>query len=1369
MAGVTAGIASDALPRLAWGGTTAATRTSPAAAPELLQLSLGSTRSHFSTAEPVEVALAHLGSVDNVTLEARHEDGSVVHVRVPLLDKGRGRWALVTFPAGMLKPGAYSVVASDGTARAPHVDLAVHSGDHPSAYFVAAWMQRDADPPTVLAKGGWMFFTSDLVHAHVRTPATGDILERYVAAGMKPFAMTVMGGGHQINLDLKNDWGDPWVQRAVTWRMGLSALSNRLYPMAGVHAFDEPGLTWWPFFGPDGKTIGVNAFSVPVHVQEFLKLTGTQMPTGPIDETVTRYFDMKEAWRAFVAMRLRYLEQAWWAVVAAVDQVHAPFLAINQLASSYAPGLVADGVDSRMNRPFRVLSGHGGYSDWAGSWGAVLSARSFDGWAWDRPHYYVPSWGPWDYARMRQEVWLAWCTKLEGIQYFPDFDWSLSANYRNAVSVLEIAEVNRRMALVGDVMKRMPRTRSPVALLMSHTQFAEDVADENHPKPIHSPGYRSTHREQLITTAWRVMGTGRTPNWIDEAEVVEKGVEFLKNWSVVYCPALSAATPEFARVLGLYAAAGGKLVQGEKDRLHIAGATRVAYAYEGPHPPPDHGPLFNDYALRKYAMDLAPGFAGDLETWIGPETFRSAAPENTMLMSVHRVGGATYVLMGNNHQDPQNTRHVQMDPVPLETTVRVPQEGVLYDLLNGGPIDVRDGKAPLELAAGDGACWLHLPAPPGEMALDAAPMDSQRAIAVHLKWGGAGYLPFRLRLYDPAGNLASELFRATTPWEGAPLSYGPGDRSPRLAGDPFASVFRHELPLGANAAPGTWTVEAHEWLTGSTTKVAVAILAPAATKGEALLEGGLVSIFYDDAKKIRDLLAGRPSVPTFEKMNWDASRVFGLDAKRFAVFGPDEAAGRISSALRAKGMTAEVNPAYEIVPFKREPEHGGTGPIYDSRDGNFENIYAHAIVLPGHPLGQVSWKRGHINRPTTPTFPGPGRAYVQWGVGGYQAGFHDIWVFGDVGAGVDWLLAAIEGKEPPASSKAVSANVRAAPARAAKLPARFTVTQEIKLSDTPVGIGSSPDGGVTYVLVAGGSVSAHDSSGRVKWKTQALLQGGCLAVSPRGDRLAVGGFPGLFVMDAGNGAVLGGYQVGLPGPEQSLGSSRMIAAAWSDDGAMVAAAGIGPAPMLAVLDAQGRMLPLPRGVDGDVSGVAFAPGGKRLLLGAGDLVAVEASTGVVAWRGKPGGAQSIRFAADGATGVAGGWGRSVASFRLSDGKAIVAADFPANVGGVAVLPDGSLAAAVWGGTRPLYRITAQSAKPETLLQSRFAFHDVLWMSAASGLVAAEQGGTLWLLDERGRARAKLDDAGTTAIRMEARGKQLLVGRMSRVVQRVTVG
>jgi hypothetical protein len=147
----------------------------------------------------------------------------------------------------------------------------------------------------------------------------------------------------------------------------------------------------------------------------------------------------------------------------------------------------------------------------------------------------------------------------------------------------------------------------------------------------------------------------------------------------------------------------------------------------------------------------------------------------------------------------------------------------------------------------------------------------------------------------------------------------------------------------------------------------------------------------------------------------------------------------------------------------------------------------------------------------------------------------------------------------------------------------------------------------------------------------------------------------------------------------------------------------------------------------------------------------------------------LAFAADGKTGAAGGWGKNAAVFGLGDGKPTKQATFDSVVGGVAFRPNGDLVVAVWGGVHPLYVLTGDGSKPETLFASRFGFQNVVWSEANKGLVAAEQGGKLWLLDADGKPKAMLDeDAGTTAYRLAVQGGDVLLGRMNRTVQRVKV-
>lgn len=1301
------------------------------------------TRSHFTIAEPIELAVANAGGAP---LEVRHADGSALTLTVPK------NAATITLQPGLLKPGAYTASVA-GTNLTFHV----HPDEHPNAYWTAQWVHSGQSAANAIAKGGWMYMNSDYASLPVRKPAPNDIADAYVAARMKPYVRMVLGGGHQLDLDLENDWGDPWVQRAIVWRMHLAALSNRLYPLAGLQCYDEPGLTWWPFKDPNGKVTAMNPFSIPHQIDEFAKLTGKQIPLGPFDQTGPKYATMMEDWLGFMSMRMKYLEQAWHATVWGTKSVHPAFETLNQVSGSYAVGDTTDGVDSRQARAYSIVSGHGGYSDrWYGTFEPVMAAEGFRGFAWDKPNYYLPTWYVHSWPTIRNGTWMSWASKLEGMMHTPEVDFAMDngpKGYLGTQVILEIAEINRRLALVGGVMNQLRKTPAPVAVLQSHRQVSWDIATLNHPEVYKGPGspqYVSTHRSAAQSCFMRVMECGMAPNWIDEFEAVEKGVEFLKQWKVILCPRLTVATPEFRKVLEGYIAAGGRLVQFKGDKLLLQGSTvadhdfadGAEYYKANVTEPGVVHPNYRDLAWRKWNNGLAPGFAKDLASWIGDQPYSAANKE--VLLGVHRHGEAAYLLFANNAQSAENPRAVKHELIPAETSVKVPAEGVIYDLFNGGRVPVQAGQASLRLPAGDGACWLHLPSEPGKMKVSAKARAN--TLEIELTWGKVGYLPFRLRIFDPAGNKVDDLFRATTP-----------------AGK--ATVFKTAHPLGANAAPGTWTVEVSEWLTGSTVTAKAKVDAPAKVAA-AKADTDAVSIYFDDAKRIADLFAGKMLEPDYAKLNWDAKRVFGLEPKKFAVFGDAAAGEKIAAALRAKGMSVDVNPAYSVVPFQKEPNRGGAGPMF--RERNFENIRAHTIVLPGHPLATLSVDRGHINRLVTKTFPGAGRAFVQWGVSCYQAGWQNVFVFGDTDAGVAWLLKAMQGNIENGASD-LTATLAAAKATKEKLPSQFAVEREIKTYDTPVGIGTSPDGKITYALLFDGSVHAFDAAGKTLWSTPVLLEGCALAVSPKGDRLAVAGYPGLLVLDAANGKVLGGFRAPPNEGALLIQPNRITGLAWNSSGTMVAAGWSNnerfPQDPI-VLDAQGNTLRTLK-VEGDVMGVVFVPNTDTLLVGGTRLTAVNASNGAVLWSNDIKGASSFAFGADGQTAAAGGWGRNAGRFSLADGKLSQLASFTAVVGGVALLPEGDTAVAVWGGTHPLYVLRGDGKKPETLFESQFGFQNVVWSDARKGLLAAEQGGKLWLLGADGKPRALLDeDAGTTAYRLVERGADLLVARMNRVVQRL---
>ncbi|MBA3847875.1 MAG: hypothetical protein H0X45_14700, partial [Planctomycetes bacterium] len=570
------------------------------------EVALAGVRSTYTNGEAIELAVGGAGSV-----EIRHEDGSIVRLDVP------GKGTVLTVPPGMLKAGAYSA----GSAR-----FSVHPAEHANAYWTSQW-SHGSNPAAIHAKGGWMFMNSEFGSLHARPPAPGDLVETFIAARMKPYALMVLGGGHQIDLDHRNDWGDPYVQRAIIWRAQRAALSNRIHPIAGLHMFDEPGLTWWPVEG------GMTPFAIPHQLAEFTHRTDGSIPVGTFADVGAKFAPMMDGWLDFMDQRMQYLEQAWHASRYGVDSIHPDFVTLNQVSSSYAPGDTTDGVDSRQNRAYDVLSGHGGYPDqFNGTLQPVMSAEAFQGFSRGKPHYFLPMWGMYRWSQMRNFVWLSWTTKLEGIMYDPNqaFAFRLDGGegnfWQNSDVVLDIAEINRRLALVGGVMNQLPKTLAPMAVLHSDRQFAHDVASLNHPEVQKegTPQYGSPHSKAVSQCFMHcVHATGTIPNWIDEVEASEKGAAFLQQWRVIYCPLLANAKPAFLKALAGYVAGGGTLVQFADDPLQIPGAFRGAYltadqrALAIPTENATYSPGLRETAIRDWLAAAAPTFAADLAGFLG--------------------------------------------------------------------------------------------------------------------------------------------------------------------------------------------------------------------------------------------------------------------------------------------------------------------------------------------------------------------------------------------------------------------------------------------------------------------------------------------------------------------------------------------------------------------------------------------------------------------------------------------------------------------------------------------------------------------------------------------------------------------------------
>jgi hypothetical protein len=190
-----------------------------------------------------------------------------------------------------------------------------------------------------------------------------------------------MGGGHQMDLRPECDWSDPYVTRGGAARAVRRAMQDRTRGnVAGVHFYDEPGLTW----------LADTPHCIPTQVRSNVATFGKE----PID---FRKVDPKDpedvkACRHWATWKLAFMDAAWTKARFGVSMVRPDFLSLTQ--SQYGWTAFTDGYYfSNVARNLPITSGNGGYDDYGPGYFnpsyylELARARDFA-----KAEWYLPMW-----------------------------------------------------------------------------------------------------------------------------------------------------------------------------------------------------------------------------------------------------------------------------------------------------------------------------------------------------------------------------------------------------------------------------------------------------------------------------------------------------------------------------------------------------------------------------------------------------------------------------------------------------------------------------------------------------------------------------------------------------------------------------------------------------------------------------------------------------------------------------------------------------------------------------------------------------------------------------------------------------------------
>jgi hypothetical protein len=438
-----------------------AASAAPAAAAELrFLLPLG--RTAYQTNERIDLAVVRRDKValpgGELVLKLQGDDASRLTFTFPAqkVEPAGGEARAVEHlyvNAWLLRPGRYTVeIACDGTSASQ--PLEIYSHVRRSSFRLINWVQRQGS----LLPLGEDNLGYNLYYGQHGQDKEGNLIR----AGVDYMCNCTMSGGHQMDLRQECDWSDPLVIRGGTRRVVRQAFQDRTRPnTAGVHFYDEPGLTWRkdPATGKDTPQ------GIPSQLRSFEAAFGKPPPDyrklNPKDpEDVRR-------WAHWARWKLGFMDAAWQDAQFGIRAVRPDYLSVTQ--SQYGWSAFTDGYYFNVVRSLPVISGHGGYHDYGPGYFNpsyfLEMARARD---LARPNWYLPTWyGNTTPDVFRLEQYLSFQTNIQGMMSPPELDPGDPAKSKAAAGIVAS---NHLMGRLGSIFTTMPPTRPPVALLYSLSQ-----------------------------------------------------------------------------------------------------------------------------------------------------------------------------------------------------------------------------------------------------------------------------------------------------------------------------------------------------------------------------------------------------------------------------------------------------------------------------------------------------------------------------------------------------------------------------------------------------------------------------------------------------------------------------------------------------------------------------------------------------------------------------------------------------------------------------------------------------------------------------------------------------------------------------------
>jgi len=984
----------------------------------------------------------------------------------------------------LLRPGNYAVeVACDGATAQGKFDL--HSHVRKSSFTIAdwSWHGEGGRRHQVIGEGSMGYNVT-------YKQANGDASIR---GGLNFMRGMVLGGAHQLDGNLLNDWSDPYVLREGRIRASREAMKDRTQPNCiGVHFYDEPGLTW----NKHPETGEFVPYNIPAQDRAWKGAHGADAPQ--YHKVSPNHPASVARWREMNVWKQRFMEACWKHVASGVNLVRPDWLTATQ--TQYGWDAFSDGYYFNIARALPVINGHGWYSDvyWLNLAPPMASefGRMRD---WHRPCWYMPTWWQMNTAHTRMEQAMSFIQGIEGMMWPGSPAWAPSQDN----GMPGIVEMNRLMLRLGPIFTTMPVDRSPVALLYSISQGIESQVRSGMKDTRYSNGHIRT-----TLAFYAASMRNQTPLLPVVEEDILDGTVAASHKAIILSK-VEYLDPRVIRALEDYAAGGGKVLLDNECKVEVKGAEKLGlqmdYAYhnqlEGRHGQEDYTTLnfmknveqlAKDLRKKLAALGIAPVFACDSLDILGR---RQAFGDIEYLFAVNMSPDA--------EMQWKNTVRGTM------ATICVPDDGrPVYDAILGGEAagfekKGKELRATLRFGVGQmrafartarpiGGVAVYPPAVTRDYVADAqAPMFVEVIAALVDAKGQplAGSAPMQVRLVDPLGDARHDLYRAT-------------DRG----------ILRLRLPLAANDPEGEWAVEVTDLLAGTKGTAKFTLAQPRSAGAVAGMTHRAV-MFGDDGAKVGDFFRRHRRVTLIT-----GSSEFNAPA-----------AQRLAENLKLWGIECDVLSAADV---KKDAQ-----PDWGKKLGL---SWAESFTVPGpcvllgspddNPIIKFLTEKcmaGLMQKPTnvlpyTPVkdvFPGRGRGFVAWQIDCVGHGVESLACIAYDAEGMSeaagTLFEAASNLRPltdwalPASSRVAAA------AKKQQTTPPIEVAWTARVPDRAVGMAALPEGRVA-VMAFDGTLTAFDQAGKKLWEKTSERSGEhmAFAASPDGKTLVMSGGYWIVAFDA---------------------------------------------------------------------------------------------------------------------------------------------------------------------------------------------------------------------------------------------------------------